>query len=124
MPRTVSNRAGMEAGRREFPIIIESLTDDTAESNFPTEEWTPMTRVFASREFVSLDERATGSQMLASSVVRWTIPYSQSMDPDRVDVAKTRRLKYLERVYPIVSAEPLPRGEGHGIVLVTEAKVG
>lgn len=123
MPRSVVDRGGTEAGAREFHIEIEKLTEAQADSNFPTEDWVSLVKLWASREYVSLDERFQSQQTIATAVIRWTIPYRRDMDPDEVQVAKARRLKYKGRVYNILSAEMKNRGDGKGIVLVTEANV-
>lgn len=124
MPLSLRNRGATHAGARELYITIEQLNEGLATSNFPTEGWTQLRKAWAGREFVSLDERTAGSQLIASSVARWEIPYAVDMDPDRVDVPSKRRINYLGRIYPILSAEPLAREQGKGIVLVTQAKVG
>jgi len=50
---------------------------------------------------------------------RWTMRYLAAMDPDLVDVQKTRRLVYNGRAYDIVDVEVL---DGHvGLVLRTVA---
>ena len=123
MPRAL-NATAASAGERELYITIHQLTESQAESNFPTEEWTQLTKVWARRDYLSLEERTAADQLSATVVQRWEIPYAVSMDPDRVDVAKTRRLSYLNRTYDILSAEILPRASGRSIVLTTLAKVG
>ena len=123
MPRALSGTAA-SAGEREFYITIQQLTEDQADSNFPTEAWTPLTKAWARRDFVTMDERTNADQLSTTVVQRWEIPYLVSMDPDRVDVAKQRRISYLNRTYDILSAEMLPRASGRSIVLTTLAKVG
>lgn len=123
MPRSIINRGGIEAGRRDKHIALEQVIDENANSNFPTERWVNLSSAWASREYVTLDERTEGSQLIASATSRWTIPYMESMDPDRIDVPKKRRLVYLGRVYPILAAELLSRQDGLAIVLVTKAQV-
>ena len=123
MPRALSGTAA-SAGEREFYITIQQLTEGAAASNFPTEAWTQLTKVWARRDFVTMDERTNADQLSATVVQKWEIPYSVSMDPDRVDVAKERRLQYLNRTYDILSAEMMPRANGRSIILTTLAKVG
>lgn len=121
MPRAVS-AAG--AGERDLPITIQQLVEGAAESSFPTEDWTPLAKAFARREYQTLDERVTGDQVSATAIQRWEIPYTELMDPDRVDVAKKRRITYLSRTYDIQAAEILPRASGRSIIITTLAKVG
>lgn len=121
MPRAIGMAAS--AGEREFYITLQQLTEGTANSNFPTESWTQLGKVWASRDYVTLDERATADQLSATAVVEWDIPYSVSMDPDLVDVAKKRRLVYKDRVYDVLSGRLGSRAQGRSIVLETLAKV-
>lgn len=123
MPRPVGSTAA-SAGERDLYITIQQLTEAQADSNFPTEEWKELGRFFARREYLSLDERSTVDQLSATAVMRWEIAYAISMDPDRVDVAKARRIVYLNRTYDIQTAEILPRASGRSIILTTLAKVG
>lgn len=123
MPRATVDRAA-HIGQRDKLITIERITDGKAASSFPTETPGQPSTVWASQEYVSLDERVQSSQLMASAVVRWEVPYHYDLDPDRFDVAKTRRVKYLGRVYNIISAEMMPREAGRAIVLTTQAQVG
>jgi SPP1 family predicted phage head-tail adaptor len=123
MPRALRGTAA-DAGRREYHILIQQLSEGQAESNFPTEEWTKLTTVWAARSYVTLDEVAKADQLSASTVTEWDIPYSPSMDPDRIDVAKKRRIVYLGKTYDVLSGRVNDRGVGRSIILSTLAKVG
>lgn len=123
MPRATLDRVA-HSGQRDKLITIEKLAESTATSNFPTENWGEPYTVWAARDYVSLEERVQSDRLLASSVVRWEIPYAYDLDPDRHDIAKTRRVKYFGRVYNILSAELRPREQGRAIVLTTQAQVG
>ena len=61
-------------------------------------------------------------QLSAAADTKWTMPYRADLDPDLVDVAKTRRLVYKERVYGITGAKLIERKAG--VVMETLAKVG
>ena len=56
MPRALSGTAA-SAGERELYVTIQQLTEGSAASNFPTEAWTQLTKVWARRDFVTMDER-------------------------------------------------------------------
>lgn len=122
MPRSVGN-ASAHAGDREFKITIEKLSESTAGSGFPTEAFGQPMQVWASREYVSLQEGVRADQLSASAVMRWTIPYHFELDPDRYNIPKTRRIVYHGRTYDIQTAEMQSRQEGRAIVLTTLAKV-
>lgn len=111
-------------GQRDKLITIERQKDTLAASNFPGDEWGQSYVVWASREYVSLDERVQSSQLMASAVIRWEVPYTADLDPDRSDIAKTRRVKHLGRVHNIIAAEMRSREQGQAIVLTTQAQVG
>jgi head-tail adaptor len=123
MPRGVS-RGSAHAGQRDLLITIERLVEIDPDSDFPTEDWKQPFQLWASREYVSLEERAQSAQLMASAVVRWEVPYTEALDPDAIDVSNKRRVVYQARVYNIIAAEMRPRSEGRSIVLTTQAKVG
>jgi len=123
MPRALSSGSA-DAGRREYFITIEQLTEAVAASNFPTESWTKLMTAWAARDYVTLVEEERADQVTASTVTEWDIPYSVQMDPDRIDVAKKRRVVYLGRTYDVLSGRLNARGDGRSIVLQTLAKVG
>ena len=123
MPRAVGSMAA-DTGRREFFVLIEQLTEAQADSNFPTETWTKLQHAWAARSYGTLDEEFKADQLSAANVVLWDIPYSTFMDPDKIEVAKKRRLVYQGRTFDILSAHLNDRGQGRSIVLTTLAKAG
>lgn len=126
MPRALARQRAVDAGLRDLLITIEQLTDSSDDSNFPIEDWTtlPVIKAWAARDYITLDETTKVDQLSASIVTTWEIPYMASMDPDRIDVAKKRRIRYLDRTYDILSAQVLSRADGMAIILSTLAKVG
>lgn len=123
MPRAALDRAA-HIGQRDALILIEKLSESQGDSNFPTESWVQAVQVWASRDYVTLDERVQSSQLMASAVVRFEVPYSYDIDPDVFDVPNKRRVNFKNRIYNIIAAEMRPRSEGRSIVLTTQAKVG
>jgi len=113
----------MASGRRDRVVRLEALQSmEPGSSRFPVETWDALDDVFASKENISGRERFMADQFSASADTRWEIPYRADMDPDVIDVPKTRRLVYEGRVYRIQSAQHIGRREG--IALDTLAKVG
>lgn len=112
------------AGQRDLLITIERLRETTPDSNFPTEEWTQPFQAWAFREYVSLDERVQSERLMASAAIRWEVAYTPELDPDRIDVANKRRVKYQDRVHNIIAAEMRARPDGNAIILTTLAQVG
>lgn len=123
MPRASVDRVS-HLGYRDKLITIERLTEGTANSNFPTEDFAQPYTVWAAKDYVSLEERVQSDRLMASAVVRWEVAYLSDLDPDRYDIAKTRRVKYMGRVYNIISAEMRSREQGQSIVLTTQAQAG
>lgn len=110
------------SGQRDTRVTIQTLTEATATSGLPREEFDDLAEVWAHKRQRSGDERFSSQQTSARSTTEWTVPYRCDMDPDLVDVAKERRIVYRGRVYDIVAAELLSRGGD--ILLTTIAKVG
>jgi SPP1 family predicted phage head-tail adaptor len=111
--RTTDRQA---AGRRDRLVTIEQrpTADAAAPSGFPLDgAWTPLVvDMPAARQDVQGFERYRAAQTSAASDVRWEINYRLDMDPERIDVPKTRRLIYRGRVYNIVAASMLGRRRG------------
>lgn len=63
--------------------------------------------------------QADANQIAAQALHRWSMPYLDSMDPDLVDVPKSRRLLYHGRVYDIVDAQ---KSRGDEITITTRVK--
>jgi head-tail adaptor len=123
MARVVTSHLS-HIGGRDHLITIERLVETTPDSDFPSEEWRQPFQVWAFRDYVTLEERAQSSQLLASAVMRWEVAYNPELDSDLVDVANKRRVVYKDRIHNIIAAEVKPRNEGSTIVLTTQAKVG
>lgn len=121
MVRTRSS-PGLDAGARDKRITIQQLTESTADSGFPVEAWTPLVDMDASKVEVTGWERFTSNQMSAPYEARWGIDYRPDMDPDLLDVPKTRRVVYQGRAHDIVAAENV--GREVGIELMTLARRG
>jgi hypothetical protein len=114
----------VSAGQRDCLVTILEVTDETAPSGYPAEAVDvetalPSVYMAKTRELRSdlNAERYAGDQMTARTYTKWTMPYRRDMDPDRVDVPKTKRLRYLGRDYDIIDAEQTVRGRE--IVLTT-----
>ncbi len=107
-------------GVRTRLITIQQLTESQGPSGFPVESWTTLTTVFASKADAVGRERFGANQLSSPFDTTWQMPYLSAVDPELVNVPKTRRVVYQGRVYDIVSASPV--GELHrGIELQTLA---
>lgn len=114
----------MEPGERDYIITIEQATDSAdASSGEPIETWTTLeANMPAGKYDLQGYERQQVNQLSARYDTRWEINYRLDMDPDLVDVPKTRRIVCRGRTHDIVAASMIGRREG--IELQTIAKVG
>lgn len=112
----------MEPGERDRRVVIQQMTDSSATSGFPVEAPTTLATVWMRMLDVSGLERYTAQQLSGYSVTQWEMGYRSDMDPELVNVVKTRQLLYQGRTYDITAASMIGRREG--IELITLAKVG
>lgn len=114
------------AGERDKLVTIQAGTPGTAGSGIPTITWNPtaLAQVWMAKREVSGSERLAAAQLSASVDSEWEMPYQANMDPELVDVPKTRRLLYKGRKYDITRAILMERAEGQGIKIVTKAQSG
>jgi head-tail adaptor len=107
------------AGRRDRYVRIEQMTQTAGSSQFPVESWTTLTHEYMARRDLRADERFAAAQASAFAETQWHLEYRADMDPEVVDVPKTRRLVYGGRIFDIASASMI--GWKQGIELVTLA---
>ena len=114
-----SRTTALASGVRDKHVTIQQ-TPEPSGGGFPRETWTELMDVWMSRHDMRADERFTASQESAFAETQWTMPYHEDMDPEVIDVAKTRRLVYRGRIYNIRGASLLD--QRMGIELITLAK--
>lgn len=113
----------MEPGERNKAVTIQQSTDSTATSGFPKEPWTTLASPVWMRKLdLKGDERFKADQVTASYQTQWEMGYRADMDPELVNVPKSRRLVYQSRVHMIVQASVI--GSREGIELLTMAGSG
>lgn len=112
------------AGTRDRHVTIQQAPTETSAGSggFPVEVWTTLASVWMGKMEPSGAEQFRADQLSASLTSWWQMEYRADMDPDLVDVAKTRRLVFHGRTYDIVTGYQI--GRKHGIALQTLAKVG
>lgn len=108
----------MEPGERDRQVVIEQAGEATGSGGFPTETWTTLCTMFASRQDLSARERLQGG-VEAEFTTRWEVNYRTDLDPELVDVPKLRRLTYQGRVHDVIEASVIGRREG--VELLTRA---
>jgi SPP1 family predicted phage head-tail adaptor len=107
------------AGQRDRLVTIQQVTDGLGASRFPTEGWTDLATAWMSKRDVHQTEQFQAAQVTAPIDTQWDMEYRADMDPELVDVAKSRRLVYQGRVFDIVGAAQ--SGRRDGIMLSTLA---
>lgn len=107
------------AGQRDRLVTIQQLTDGVAGSGMPIETWTPLGDSYMSRLDTLADERFRAGQEGAWTETTWHLPYRADMDPELVNVPKTRRLLYSGVIHNIRAASVFDGRRG--IELVTLA---
>lgn len=121
--RTVlEGKPSFAAGQRDRYLTIQQLTEGSGATGYPVDTWTTLSNVWASRVDLTADERYVAGQESGFSQTRWHLEYREDMDPELVDVVKTRRLFYQGRVYDIRTAVPVGHGLHRAIELVTLVK--
>lgn len=107
----------MEPGERDRAVTIQQMTE-TVVNGVPKESWTTLVGTVWMRKMgLKASERFTAQQVKGSADTQWEMDYREDMDPELIDVVKTRRLLYMGRVYDITGADVIGRREG--IELVT-----
>ncbi len=103
--------AGLNAGALDREVTIEAQAE--AASGYPTETWSTLEAgVWMSKQDMRGNERFRAAQLSAPFDTVWSLQWRDDMDPDLLDVPKTRRLNYRGRIYDIVRATELGRREG------------
>lgn len=116
----------LRIGELVHPVTIQQLTDGVDGSGAPAEAWATLTDAWMGRRQARSgrgEERFRADQLSAGTVIEWTMRYVASMDPDLVDVPKTRRLLYQGRSYDIIAAENLDRQVGIVIRTLSRSQV-
>lgn len=98
------------SGARDRQVTIQQLIESKGASNAPVESWTDLlVNIWAGKKETRGLERFVADQVSAPFDAKWEIAYVPSMDPDLIDVPKTRRMIYKGRVHDIVHADEIGR---------------
>lgn len=102
----------MESGERNREVAVQQLTETVDTTGAPVESWSTLLPTYwVSRMDVSGRERFVSGQLSSPYTTRWEGPYVDVLDPDIVDVPKTRRILYRGRVYDITDASIITLGD-------------
>lgn len=114
--------AGLSAGALDREVTIQELAESA--SGYPVETWTELDVEWMSKKDLRGSERFMASQAAASYDTRWELHWREDMDPDLINVPKTRRLLYRGRAYDIVQAVELGRQEGIALFTIASTDEG
>jgi hypothetical protein len=104
-------------------VTIQQLTESNGTSRFPVETWTTLIATYwCSKQDAGGRERFAMDQQSAAFDTRWEGAYVASLDPETVNVTKTRRILYQGRVYDIVAASQV--GRRAAIEFLTLSRMG
>lgn len=119
---SIGDAVPMEPGERNLLVTIQQLTETVSDAHEPGEDWTTLATIKMRKQDASMSERFKASQVSAAFDTQWEMGYRGDMDPDLVNVQKTRRLVYAGRTYDITGASLI--GRRQGIELLTLAASG
>lgn len=111
-----------DPGERDRLVTIQQATQTADASSFPTVSWSTLTTCYMAMAPLSGRERVEQGQISAAADTRFEMGYRSDMDPELVDVPKTRRLAWQGRTYDIVVANLIPRRMG--VELIALSRVG
>lgn len=115
----------MEPGERDRAVTIQHLTETVTPGLKPKEVWESLASLVWMRKLeAKASERLKSETVAANFDTQWEMGYWPDMDPELVDVAKTRRLLYLGRVHLVVSASLIGRREGIELLTIASTKIG
>lgn len=116
--------SGLSAGELDREVTIQQLTESIGGSNYPIESWsTLVSTVFMSRRDMRGYEIFKSGGLDAAANTVWQMQYRDDMDPELVDVQKTRRLLANGRSYDIVAASVIGFREGIELVTISSSAV-
>lgn len=115
--------AGLNAGTLDREVTIEQLQTEGA-PGYPVESWVTLEAgVWMSKQDIRGNERFRASQLSANFDTRWQLQWRDDMDPNVIDVPKTRRLVFAGRTYDITAAMEIGRQEGVELLTIASANV-
>jgi head-tail adaptor len=110
------------SGKRDKFVTIQQRTEAVDDSGFPYPTWSTLATAYMHRRDSSGREKFAADQIAAVGDRVWSMLYQEDMDPDKYDIAKTRRLVYQGWAFDIVHAETVDEVSGPGIVLATSGR--
>jgi hypothetical protein len=121
-----SKRTRLDAGQRDRIVTIQqrSNTDTPDEdSGEPIETWTTLVESMPAHKVdIAAWERFKSDQTASRYDTKWEMNYRLDMDPELVDVPKTRRLVVNGRYHDIVACFEIGRRAGIEVLTMASTK--
>jgi head-tail adaptor len=121
-----SKQTRLDAGKRDRIVTIQQRsTADTADSDSgePVETWTTLVAAMPAHKVdISGWERFQADQTSARYDTKWEMNYRTDMDPELVDVPKTRRLLVQSKPHDIVACFEIGRRAGLELLTIASSK--
>jgi hypothetical protein len=121
-----SKRTRLDAGLRDRIVTIQQRSNsDVADedSGEPVEMWTTLVSSMpAAKIDIAAWERFKADQTAARYDTKWEMNYRLDMDPELVDVPKTRRLVVNGRYHDIVACFEIGRRAGIEVLTMASTK--
>lgn len=116
-------KPAIAGGQRDKRVLIQQTPAVTPGGGFPRDVWTSLITEWMSKKDMLADERFATGQEAAFAYTQWQMAYRADMDPELIDVPKTRRLNYQGRTYNIRAATLIGRKDGIELVTLVSSKV-
>lgn len=121
-----TQRQTLEPGKRDRIVTIQQRSNsDTAdsESGEPVETWTTLVQSMPAHKVdIAAWERFKADQTASRYDTKWEMNYRVDMDPELVDVPKTRRLVVNGRYHDIVACFEIGRRAGIEVLTLASTK--
>jgi len=110
--------AGLSVGALDREVTIECLVAQ-GDAGYPTEKWDTLEHgVFMSKVDLRGSEKFLAGQIAANVDTKWELQWRDDMDPDCLDIPKTRRLVHKGRIFDITAAMMIGRQDGVRLLTV------
>lgn len=109
------------SGERNLLVTIQQLTEAEDTEGMPIDgDWTLLYTAQASRMPLGGREQLAAAHVQSPFDTQWQTAYRPEIDPDLVNVPKSRRLVYAGRIHDIVDAKMV--GQKRAVELMTVSR--
>lgn len=119
----LTGRPMLAAGQRDRYVTILQASEAAGGSGYPVETWPDLGADWMSRHDLRADERFEAGQFAAAAETQWQLAYRADMDPELVDVPKSRRLRYMGREFEILTATLIGNRDGIELLTVSSSRI-